>query len=401
MPAAAADWEVVAEAGAGAGTETGIDTGIDTAGIESAGSKIRVDVRRNRRRSRRRSRGRRRGESAELEIRQLRQLLGPLHELRRAAERLGDGGFHLRRPVPHQLAGEIDKVFVPPAARVVFRDRLAEARGLFELGVEVHRRLHQVVAELRAEFAEHFTRQFRAGVVQRRQHADLQLVSTLLAHHLQRLHHLRQPVQAEIPRLHGDDDFVAGLERVEGDQAHAGRAVDHTPLVARLDRCQGLGESILATGPAGENLFECRQANVARREIEIGRDLPDDVGNLRGPAVAVLDQGVEDRPLDLVLGHGQTDAAMALRVHVDEKGLLAETGEARGQVDAGRRLPAAAFLIDDRDCPHRRTFLGPAGEMARAGDVRRQPVHRPAARRCKTGRSAGSNKRIGAGASKT
>jgi hypothetical protein len=49
---------------------------------------------------------------------------------------------------------------------------------------------------------------------------------------------------------------------------------------------------------------------------------------------------------------------MALGIDIDQKRPMAESCEAGGQIDTGRRLPAATFLIDDRDGPHRKTFLG-------------------------------------------
>ena len=109
--------------------------------------------------------------------------------------------------------------------------------------------------------------------------------------------------------------------------------------------------------PAGENLLECRQLDVRRRQIEIAGDLPDDIGERCRPAVALFDQGVVDGSLDLFFGDGQPDAAMALGVHIDQQGFMTQPGQTGRQIDACGGFPAAALLIDDRDGPHG-AFLG-------------------------------------------
>ena len=49
------------------------------------------------------------------------------------------GRLDLDRAVAHQLAGEVDEVLVAAGTRIVLGDRLAEAGGLLQLGVEVDR----------------------------------------------------------------------------------------------------------------------------------------------------------------------------------------------------------------------------------------------------------------------
>jgi hypothetical protein len=71
----------------------------------------------------------------------------------------------------------------------------------------------------------------------------------------------------------------------------------------------------------------------------------------------LFDERVVDGALDLLFGDGEPDAAVALRVHVDEERLLPESREAGGEIDARRRLPAAALLIDDGDRSHARPSL--------------------------------------------
>ncbi len=97
-------------------------------------------------------------------------------------------------------------------------------------------------------------------------------------------------MQAEVAGLDGDDDFIAGAEGVEGDEADAGGAVDEAPLVIRADGFDGFAKAVFASDAAGEELLERRQLDVGGSEIEIGGDLPDDVGEARGFSVAVFDE---------------------------------------------------------------------------------------------------------------
>lgn len=59
---------------------------------------------------------------------------------------------------------------------------------------------------------------------------------------------------------------------------------------------------------------------------------------------------------------------VALRIRVDDEHLFAHGAEFGSQIDAGRRLADAAFLIDDRDGLHRLTsttvFFRPARACA-------------------------------------
>jgi hypothetical protein len=52
---------------------------------------------------------------------------------------------------------------------------------------------------------------------------------------------------------------------------------------------------------------------------------------------------------------------MTLGVHVDEEGFLAESCEARGQVDARGGFSATALLIDNGDDPHGEPSLAMSG----------------------------------------
>jgi hypothetical protein len=179
----------------------------------------------------------------------------------------------------HQLAGEVDEILVAARARIVFGDRLPKLAASLQLRVEVDRALHEVVAELARSSESTSRAELRARVVQRREHADEMLCLAALLHQLQRLHHLRQAVQAEEAGLDGTMTFVAGAQRVERDQPTLGGQVDDRPLVGAADAASALGQAVLAAARPGEDLLERGELDVAGREVEVAGDLPDDLAD--------------------------------------------------------------------------------------------------------------------------
>ena len=63
----------------------------------------------------------------------------------------------------------------------------------------------------------------------------------------------------------------------------------------------------------------------------------------------MADQYFVDRLLALLLGDAKAGRGVALRVDVDDQDLLAHGRERGTQIDRGRRLPDAAFLVRDDD----------------------------------------------------
>src|SRR5215211_1269636 len=70
--------------------------------------------------------------AAKLKVRELRELLRPLHELRGTAQALVRRRFQLSRTVTHQLAGEVDEILVAARAGIVFGDGLSKAGGFLQ-----------------------------------------------------------------------------------------------------------------------------------------------------------------------------------------------------------------------------------------------------------------------------
>src|SRR6266550_5578294 len=190
----------------------------------------------------------------------------------------------------HELAGEVDEILVAARTGIVFGDGLAKTGGFFQLGVEIDRAVHEIVAEFVSELGEDFAAEFGAGVILSWEDADLDFVVALVAEDFEGLHHLGQAVEAEESGFDGDDDFIAGAEGVEGDQADAGRAIDDAPTVSFLDLLKGAQQTIFAAGASGEDLLEGGELNVGRRKIKVAGDLPDDLGDRADLAVALFDE---------------------------------------------------------------------------------------------------------------
>jgi len=129
-----------------------------------------------------------------------------------------------------------------------------------------------------------------------------------------------------------------------------GRAVDDAPLIAEAYTVQCVLQAFVRArrewaktcSNAARRIFE---AKPDRSRWRFADDLAD-VGRLRRSSR--LDERIVDGALDLVFGHCQADAAMALGVHIDEESFLAEPSEAGGEIDAGCGFTATALLIDNR-----------------------------------------------------
>jgi hypothetical protein len=76
--------------------------------------------------------------------------------------------------------------------------------------------------------------------------------------------------------LHGDEHFLAGTQRVDGQQAQAGRAVDQDKIVPRPEAIQDAAQDKLSPD-FGDQLHLGRgQVDVGRHQIQVGLDGVDD-----------------------------------------------------------------------------------------------------------------------------
>jgi hypothetical protein len=87
-------------------------------------------------------------------------------------------------------------------------------------------------------------------------------------------------------------------QRVDGQQAQRGLAVDEDDVVVVHDRAQHPGEDLLAGHLADELHLGGRQVDVGRDEVEVPgtRVCTDDVADV----VAALDQQVVDRDVEVI-----------------------------------------------------------------------------------------------------
>ena len=165
----------------------------------------------------------------------------------------------------------------------------------------------------------------------------------LTANQAEGLEELDQALQRQVLGLHGHDDPVGGGQGVDADRAQRGRAVEEGHGEALAHRAEALAQARLGALDAG-------QLDRGAGEVAVGGDEPEVVGPGRTGRLGdrdVAGQAVVGRGVHLLVG-AQGDGRVALRVEVDEQGLLAVAGRAGGEVDRGGRLADAALLIRHR-----------------------------------------------------
>jgi hypothetical protein len=164
-------------------------------------------------------------------------------------------------------------------------------------------------------------------------------------HEVDRAEQLREPLEGVVLGLHRDEDAVGGREGVHGERAERRRAVEE-------DEAVPVGRTV------GERLGEVALASLERRQLDARRGEL----RLRGHQIEVREgarprQLAERDAVEQVEGRVPVGTAtearrrVRLRVEVDEQAPFARLGEARGEVDGGRRLADAALLIRNRDDP--------------------------------------------------
>ena len=170
-------------------------------------------------------------------------------------------------------------------------------------------------------------------------------------HHL---HELGHPLHGEVLRLHRDDDVTGGDERVGGQHAERGRAVEEHVVEAAgdgsigLDLLQSLPQDHLAADTVRELGLHTRQRGVGGHHVEpFGRGVADHVLQRD-----LLDQAVGHRRLVRLGPPVDVQGQVRLRIDVQEQDLVPRIREGRPDVDRRGGLTDSTLLVDDRHTPH-------------------------------------------------
>ena len=158
-----------------------------------------------------------------------------------------------------------------------------------------------------------------------------------------------KPFERVVLRLHRHEHAVGRGERVDRERPERRRAVEEDEVVAVAARGERLGEIPLAVGAARELDDGAGEIRLRRDEVEVReRGGVDELGERRA-----VEEVVARRP---VRAHPEPRGRVRLRIEVDHERALAGLGEAGGEVDGGRRLADAAFLVREGvDAAHGRS----------------------------------------------
>ena len=266
-------------------------------------------------------------------------------------------------------------------AGVVRHHGLLIARRLGDPYRAGDRRFQHLVGEVGAHLVGHAGRQPGPGVVHGEQDGGhLQAGVEVRAHHLHRAQQLAHPLQRVVLALDRDQDLLPGHQRVDGEQAERGRAVDEhvvQPFARGLLIGQVGGQRPPQPGLPGH---QRDQVDLRAGQVD-GGGQHGQTGQIRTlPHQLVHRPLVDERLVDarcaLFVLDAQRGGGVALGVEVDEQHLLAPLGEAGGHVHRGRGLAHAALLVRDHEHPGTRRRLAAArspGRRARAVPPARSP----------------------------
>jgi len=134
-------------------------------------------------------------------------------------------------------------------------------------------------------------------------------------------------VQREEAWIHGDDRFRARLQRVEGEETDARRAIDDDIVVVVPEADQRISQDVFPTDLTCECLRDPTQQNVGRGHIEVLANGPDDVTKDRRSFARFLDEYLVHGPRRLDGIGEKPERGMALRVHVHEQDPALLAGE--------------------------------------------------------------------------
>ena len=165
-------------------------------------------------------------------------------------------------------------------------------------------------------------------------------------------------LQGVVLALQRHQDAVGRHQRVQGEQAERGRAVDQHIVVACRVPAEGVGKPVFPARRLDQLDLGAGQMHRGRREVEVrhlrfGNDLRQR-GGADDQIVGVRLPGAGRRP--------QAGGRVGLGIEIQQQHPQAAGGQRRAEIDRRGRLADAAFLVGDRQ-DARRPVRG-AGEAA-------------------------------------
>jgi hypothetical protein len=163
-------------------------------------------------------------------------------------------------------------------------------------------------------------------------------------------------VNRELAGLEGNDHLARGAQRIEGQHAHVGWAVDQRVLVGAFwDRVEGRAKALRPRFDTlgGELLLEGREHDARGSEIQVLAHFEDDL--LQAFAALRFREDLVEVLIDIVWVDSQGERRMRLWIDIDDKDSCAVRSECCRQIDRCGGLPAATLLIHDCDDPHWRS----------------------------------------------
>ncbi len=147
-----------------------------------------------------------------------------------------------------------------------------------------------LLAEALLQRGQRLARVDGAHVGQVEQHAQQREVRVeAVPRELDHLHRLLDPLQREVLGLGGDERPIGGHERVDGEQAERGRAVDQDELVVVGGLCERAPEGELPAHLAAQHQLGLGEAQVGGDHLRVDR----------GGGASASGEHVGDRGLDV------------------------------------------------------------------------------------------------------
>ena len=210
-----------------------------------------------------------------------------------------------------------------------------------------------LVFQMRAHVFLDLRRQIVAPVVHREYDAlqfDLRVNSC--TDRLDGAHDLAEAFEREKLALQRNDHRIRSGERIDGEKAQRGRAIDQD--IARLDADGGLAEFLNGVGEPVMAALGVDQFDFRAGEIDAGggEQQPRNIGFRHRRFEAVFPaKNVISGDAAVRRRNPKTGRGVALRVEIDEQDFFAHRGERGREIDRGRGFADAAFLVGDGENP--------------------------------------------------